>query len=95
MAEFKDEQILHLAELSALELNTEEIASIKDELTSILQFAGKVVSVSVESSAESGRKVSLSSLRSDELAEGLSNSQALLNAPKSEGGCFVVSKVVE
>ena len=95
MAEFKDEQILHLAELSALELSTEEIASIKGELTSILQFAGKVVSVSVESSTESGRKVSLSSLRSDDVTEGLSNSQALANAPKSESGCYVVSKVVE
>ncbi len=95
MTEITEKQIEHLAELSALELSSEEINKMKNELGNILKFANKVQSVDVKENVVDKNFVTLNSLREDKSEQGLTNEQALMNAPKKENGYYVVSKVVD
>ncbi len=95
MTQISEKQISHLAELSALNLSAEETQKMKTELQNILEFAGKVQSLEIDGDAFDERTVTLSDLREDIVKPGLSNEQALANAPKKENGAYVVSKVVD
>jgi aspartyl-tRNA(Asn)/glutamyl-tRNA(Gln) amidotransferase subunit C len=87
--------IKHLASLSALELNEEEIDEMKKDFERILKFVDQIESCEVSNQYKEDRLVNLSELREDKLKVGLTQEEVLLNAPKKKGGCFVVPQVVE
>ena len=95
MTEITEKQIDHLAELSALELDAKEKQKMQNELQNILEFASKVKNLEINMDLADDRFVSLAELRDDIAKSGLSNEEALSNAPKKENGCYVVSKVVD
>lgn len=95
MKNISDKQIDHLAELSALEFSELEKEKMKGNLEKILEFVDEMNKCDVTKTPYDEAEVTLYDLREDEEKPGLSQKQATSNAPHSENGYFVVSKVVD
>jgi aspartyl-tRNA(Asn)/glutamyl-tRNA(Gln) amidotransferase subunit C len=91
-----DFDIKYVAHLARLKLSTEEETQLGAQLGNILGYIEKLKEVDVtgvEPTAHAFPMVNV--FRADEVRSGLSNDDALRNAPKRSGGLFVVPKVVE
>lgn len=95
MAEISNEQIKHLAELSALSLTEAETKSMKNELGDILGFVDKINNCNLSVFDYAEDFVTIDKLREDKPKAGLTQKETLANAPKKENGYYVVSKVVD
>ena len=91
-----DFNIKYVAHLARLKLSPEEETQLGAQLGNILGYIEKLKEVDVtgvEPTAHAFPMVNV--FRSDEVRPGLSNDDALRNAPKRSSGLFVVPKVVE
>ncbi len=95
MKEITDKQIEHLMDLSALSLTNEKKQQMKTDLGQILTFVDAIESVDTSNINIENAASTLSDLREDVAKEGLSQEDALKNAPVKENGAYVVSKVVD
>jgi aspartyl-tRNA(Asn)/glutamyl-tRNA(Gln) amidotransferase subunit C len=88
--------VRHLAQLSRLELNDEEIARIIPELRTLLGYFESLGELDLEGVEPLVRPLpSENVLRADEPAPGLSQDEALALAPEREDGFFKLPRVVE
>jgi aspartyl-tRNA(Asn)/glutamyl-tRNA(Gln) amidotransferase subunit C len=86
-------QIAHLARLS---LTPEEEQKIGSQLGSILGYIEKLKEVDVSGVEPTAHAFPLVNVtRPDEVRPSLSNEEALMNAPASANGLFIVPKIVE
>ena len=93
MSDFK---IQYVANLARLALTPDEEERLSGQLNNILGYIEKLKEVDVtgvEPTAHAFPMVNV--FRADETRPGLSNEDALRNAPKKTNGLFVVPKVVE
>ena len=91
-----DFNIKYVAHLARLKLSPEEETQLGAQLGNILGYIEKLKGVDVtgvEPTAHAFPMVNV--FRADEVRPGLSNDDALRNAPKRSSGLFVVPKVVE
>lgn len=91
-----DFNIKYVAHLARLKLSPEEETQLGAQLGNILGYIEKLKEVDVtgvEPTAHAFPMVNV--FRADEVRPGLSNDDALRNAPKRASGLFVVPKVVE
>ncbi|KAF0174238.1 MAG: aspartyl-tRNA(Asn)/glutamyl-tRNA (Gln) amidotransferase subunit C [Limisphaerales bacterium] len=91
-----DFNIKYVAHLARLKLTPEEEQQLGAQLGNILGYIEKLKEVDVagvEPTAHAFPMVNV--FRADEVRPGLSNDDALRNAPKRASGLFVVPKVVE
>jgi len=91
-----DFDIKYVAHLARLKLSPEEETQLGAQLGNILGYIEKLKEVDVtgvEPTAHAFPMVNV--FRADEVRPGLSNDDALRNAPKRASGLFVVPKVVE
>lgn len=91
-----DFNIKYVAHLARLKLSPEEETQLGAQLGNILGYIEKLKEVDVtgvEPTAHAFPMVNV--FRADETRPGLSNEDALRNAPKQANGLFVVPKVVE
>jgi aspartyl-tRNA(Asn)/glutamyl-tRNA(Gln) amidotransferase subunit C len=91
-----DFDIKYVAHLARLKLSPEEETQLGAQLGNILGYIEKLKEVDVagvEPTAHAFPMVNV--FRTDEVRPGLSNDDALRNAPKRTSGLFVVPKVVE
>ena len=91
-----DFDVNYVAHLARLKLSPEEAQKLGAQLGDILGYIEKLKEVDVtgvEPTAHAFPMVNV--FRSDEVRPGLSNDDALRNAPKRSSGLFVVPKVVE
>lgn len=91
-----DFDIKYVAHLARLKLSPEEEQQLGAQLGNILGYIEKLKEVDVagvEPTAHAFPMVNV--FRPDEVRPGLSNDDALRNAPKRASGLFVVPKVVE
>ena len=91
-----DFNIKYVAHLARLKLSPEEETQLGAQLGNILGYIEKLKEVDVtgvEPTAHAFPMVNV--FRADEVRPGLSNDDALRNAPKRSSGLFVVPKVVE
>ena len=95
MEKINDSQVEHLADLSALSLSSQEKTKMKADLKQIVTFVDKIESVDTSLVMLNSKTISLSDLREDKVTESISQQEALKNAPASENGAYVVSKVVD
>ena len=94
--EITDELIDHLAQLSRLSFSEKEKEVFKKDFSSIINYIDLLSKVNVDNIELKNRMLDAKSqLREDEIKEGLSNADVVLNAPKSMGGAVVVPTVVE
>ena len=90
------EQLLHIANLSRLNLKEEEIDNYLENLQEILTFAEKVNSAPVDGLGETiGANNKYNAFRKDEVI-AFDDIEALLqNAPAEEFGMFKIPKVIQ
>ena len=84
-----DEEVRHIASLARIDLDDEEIERFTEQFGDILEYFEALDDVpEVESEADLTNV-----MRPDEVEDGLSQEEALRNAPETEDGYFKGPKV--
>ena len=84
-----DEEVRHVASLARVDLDDAEVALFAEQFGDILDYVDALDEVpEVESEAELDNV-----MRPDEVREGLTQEEALQNAPETEDGFFKGPKV--
>lgn len=86
----------YIAQLARLELSAEEEQRLGGQVEAILGFVEQLERVDVSGIEPMAHAVPLVNVtRKDEIKPGLSQKDALRNAPSTAGGLFQVPKIVE
>lgn len=93
--EITTELVKHLAELSRLNFNDEEIENFKSEFKKTLTNIDELQTVDTKNVKNFDKIVDAKNLREDEIKQGLNPQDVIKNAPKSKGYNIVVPKVVD
>ncbi len=90
------ESVVKIAKLAKLELNQEEVEIFSNQLPKILEFIEKLEELETENILPFYELIDKDApLREDIPEKGLSQEEALANAPEKENGFFVVPRVVD
>ena len=90
------EELYHIAKLSKLEISEEKIDEITQKISDIVDFANALATVNIEGVNPTAHILDIKNvLREDKIEESFNREVILQNAPKVEGGCISVPKVVE
>lgn len=93
--EITTDLVKHLAQLSRLNFNEEEIENFKSEFEKTLENIDVLQSVDTTNVQSFDKIINAKDLREDEVKSSLNVKDVILNAPKSKGTSIVVPKVVE
>ena len=92
MAEFTKEELLKIAELSALKMSNDEAKYFLGQMQQVIDYVNQLQEVKVSLQAEPTRNINY--FREDEAV--LQNSSAILElAPKKDNTYFVVPKILD
>jgi len=90
-----EEQVRHVALLARLRLDDEQIANIGEDLNSILRHIDTIQQLDLEGVEPTAHPLDVVNVtREDVVRPGLSREDALKNAPRAEGGAFVIPQIV-
>jgi aspartyl-tRNA(Asn)/glutamyl-tRNA(Gln) amidotransferase subunit C len=90
------DEVRHVAELAKLRLSETEVEQYAEQLSAILEYAERLAAVDTSSVPPTPYVLPLTNvMRDDEPEPGLSNAEALANAPDYEDGFFRVRAVFE
>src|SRR2546422_11058117 len=88
--------VQYVAHLARIELTPAEEQKLGAQLNNILGYIEKLKELDVSAVEPTAHAVPMVNvMRPDEVRPGLSNEEALRNAPAKAGGLFVVPKIVE
>ena len=91
-----DFDVKYIAHLARINLTPAEEEKLGNQLHHILGYIEKLQQLDVAGVEPTAHAVPLVDVtRADEVTAGLSNEEALRNAPASAGGLFIVPKIVE
>lgn len=91
-----NEEVLHIAKLSKLEISEDKLASYTNDMSQIIEFANKLSEVNVEGVKPTAHILNIYNVfKKDEISPSFSREDILKNAPEAQGGCISVPKVVE
>lgn len=95
MAKLERSELLKIAELSALQLDEEEIAAFIPELQKVLDYTDQLSQVKLGDERKPARNINL--FRNDTIRSADEDHAAELpkNAPESHDNYFVVPKIVD
>lgn len=89
-------EVLHIADLAELELDEQETEAQRKHLQKMLDYFEVLDRFDVSSVPPTAHILSaVNVLRDDEVVESFPNEALLKNAPRSDGGAYVVPRVVE
>jgi len=89
------EDVMHCAKLAALDLKEEEIEPLRKDMEQLLTFAKHLDEVDLCGAEPSMHWIEPElRRRKDMVAQGLTQGEALANAPEKESGFFVVPKIL-
>ncbi len=89
------ENVIKIAQLSRLSFKEDEIEKFQKQLNDILAYVDKLGEVNTDGVEPLSHSVDIkNAFRSDVVLPSTPNTLAVKNAPQSEDGAFVVSKVV-
>lgn len=91
MVKFDKEELLKLADLSALKLYDNEIDDLVDQIQKLLDYTEELNKVELSAEAAPTRNVNV--FREDEIIR-FDSSLLLKQAPKTKDGFFVVPKIL-
>jgi len=88
--------VKHIAKLARISLDEKKVNSLSKDLSSIMEFIGKLNELNTEKTVPLTSIIN-ASLRSrkDEVSEGKIRDQILKNSPEKNEEFFVVPKVIE
>jgi aspartyl-tRNA(Asn)/glutamyl-tRNA(Gln) amidotransferase subunit C len=90
-----DAEIRHVAMLARLALTDEQVVTLRDELNSILDHIDTIQRLDLEGVVPMSHPIPmLNETREDVPRKGLTQAQALLNAPEAEDGAFRIPRIV-
>ncbi|PYJ80795.1 MAG: Asp-tRNA(Asn)/Glu-tRNA(Gln) amidotransferase subunit GatB [Verrucomicrobia bacterium] len=88
--------VRYAARLARIELTYAEEQKLSAQLSNILGYVEKLKELDVSQVEPTAHAVPMINVtRPDEVRTGLTNDEALRNAPASAGGLFLVPKIVE
>ena len=88
-------EVIHVAKLARLDLDDNAVELYTKQLGDILTYMETLNRVDTENVPPTSHATFIdSAFREDEVKASISPEEALANAPKSEGGSFVVPKVI-
>lgn len=91
-----DIDVKYVAHLARLALSPEEELKIGSQLASVLEYIEKLKEVDVSGVEPTAHAFPLVNVtRPDAVRPGLTNEEALRNAPAQSNGLFLVPKIVE
>ncbi len=92
----KKEDVIKVAQLAKLKLKDEEIEIFSNQLPQIVQFVEKLNELNTEEVEPFYELIDRTTpMRDDTPEDGLTQEEALQNAPESGEGFFIVPRVVE
>ena len=95
MVDISHKEVEHVAKLAKLDLTKVEKTLFGEQLSQILTFVEQLQDVSTEGIPRTASVADQESwLREDLPREGLTQEQALSNAPEASEGFFVVPKII-
>lgn len=90
-----EEQVRHVALLARLALSDEQVHVLSEQLSTILEHIETMQELDLAEVAPTAHAVSVTnSWRPDVVVPGLTQEQALRNAPKQRDGAFVIPRIV-
>ncbi|MCS7215463.1 MAG: Asp-tRNA(Asn)/Glu-tRNA(Gln) amidotransferase subunit GatC [Thermodesulfovibrio sp.] len=90
------DQVKHIAMLSRLELNEEEIEIYQDQLSRILEYVEKLNEIDTTSVEPTSHVIEIKNVfREDQVKDSISREYALKNAPDSTDKFFRVPKIID
>jgi len=90
------EEVVYVAGLARLEIDETSIDSFADQLGKILEYIETLNSVDTEGVPPTFHAISITNaFREDEERKHLDREKALINAPETEEGIFVVPKIID
>ena len=90
-----EEEVRHVAMLARLGLTDEEVAVLGEELNSILGHIDTIQQLDLEGVEPTAHPLDVTNVTRDDTGRAsLSQAEALQNAPESEGGAFVIPRIV-
>ena len=91
-----DFDVQYVARLARIELTAAEEPKLSEQLGHILGYIEKLKELEVSQVEPTAHAVPMVNVtRPDEARSGLTNEEALRNAPAGAGGLFLVPKIVE
>ncbi|MDX1969112.1 MAG: Asp-tRNA(Asn)/Glu-tRNA(Gln) amidotransferase subunit GatC [Planctomycetaceae bacterium] len=90
------ETVLKVASLARLQLTDAEVEMFRGQLGAILDYVAMLDEVDVSQVAPMVHAIELTNVtRADDLRPSLARSDALANAPKTDGKYFLVPAIIE
>ena len=90
------EEVLHIARLARIALTPADVERFAAQLSGILDQFAALAAVDTEGLEPTAHPLPLSNvMRADAVAESLTQSEAMANAPEAEDGFFRVRAVLE
>ena len=90
-----EEQVRHVALLARLKLTDEQVESFGEDLNSILGHIDAIQQLDLEGVEPTAHPLDVCNVtRADQVVPGLSQEDAIKNAPESEGGAFIIPQIV-
>jgi aspartyl-tRNA(Asn)/glutamyl-tRNA(Gln) amidotransferase subunit C len=91
-----DLDVAYVARLARLDLTEKETALFQAQLANVLKHAEKLQELDLEGIEPAAHALPIFDvLREDEVRAGLTQEEALRNAPRAADGLFIVPKVIE
>ncbi len=88
--------VLHIAKLAKLPLNSKEVKKYEEQLSSILSYIDKLQEVDTTNTEETSQTTGLENVTSDDIASpSLSQEDALSNTKNKHNGLFKVKAILE
>ena len=89
------EQVRHVALLARLELTDDQVASLGEDLNSILAHIDSIQQLDLDGVEPTAHPLEVCNVtRADEVRPGLDRAAALANAPEQRDGAFVIPQIV-
>ncbi len=90
------EEVLHIATLSRLRFNEDELSLMGEEMDSILNRFSQLDAVDVSDVPPTAHILPFTNvLREDKAGEPMNRDELLKNAPDSDGSAYIVPRVIE
>jgi aspartyl/glutamyl-tRNA(Asn/Gln) amidotransferase C subunit len=87
--------VLRCAALAALDLDESEIEPLRGDMERLVSFAGRLGALDLGPGGDGARAAAPPRRRADSALPGLSQGEALANAPRWEGGLFAAPKFLQ
>ena len=90
-----EQDVRHVATLARLALTDAQVTTLQHELSAILGAIDEIQKLDLADVRPTAHPLDVVNVtRADEPRQGLTQEQALENAPESEGGAFVIPRIV-